>query len=344
MTGVQTCALPISPADNPYKYAIGFDPGTGFIKPQKAIASSVHFGYKHNRAYMQTGIWKGGKFCWDCHDPHGDKNIYMVQTLVATSTDGKFGIPQTRAEVSFTRKQSGLDYARTVAPYNGICNVCHSYDSKHYRSDSGDGHGASTNCTVCHEHRFADSHANNESCNSCHMNKPIPRHSGFGLPRDCTKCHLGTINKRMDIMGQFDGTSRHVQGIEVTNRHCYACHWESTPEGLIDNQYHEGYNYKTYTSVKNAKVDLVIWGPNVRPTTYKNQTTAIQFLASNIGTDKERTESASLNVHCLSCHSDQNNDSQPFGDCKTPRQYAWDKSSIASRYEEIGRASCRERV
>ena len=329
-----SCHTP--PANNPFKYAIGFDPGTGFIKPQKAIASSVHFGYKHSRSYMQTGIWKGGKFCWDCHDPHGDKNIYMVQGQVATSTEGKFGIPQTRAEVSFTRKQTGLDYAKTVAPYNGICNVCHSTGSQHYRSDGGDGHGSSRVCTSCHEHRFADSHANNEACNSCHMNKPIPRHSGFGLPRDCTKCHLGTINKRMDVMGQFDGTSRHVQGIEVTNKHCYACHWESTPEGLIDVRYHEGYNHLAYTSVKNAKVDLVIWGPNVRPTTYKNQTTAIQFMASNIGTDKERDDATALNEHCLSCHSDQNNDSQPFGDCKTPRQYAWDKQSVASRYTDTG--------
>jgi len=105
---------------------------------------------------------------------------------------------------------------------------------------------------------------------------------------------------------------------------------------LIDVTYHEGYNHLAYTSVKNAKVDLVIWGPNVRPTTYKNQTTAIQFMASNIGTDKERDDATALNEHCLSCHSDQNNDSQPFGDCKTPRQYAWDKQSVASRYTDTG--------
>ncbi|SNB46426.1 CxxxxCH/CxxCH domain-containing protein [Geobacter sp. DSM 9736] len=326
-----------APPDNPLKYTLGFDPGTGFIKPRKAIASSVHFGYKHNRAYIKDGTWKGGKFCWDCHDPHGDKNIYMVQGQVATSTDGTFGIPQTRAAVSFTRKQSGIDYARTVAPYNGICNVCHTADSKHYRSDGGDGHSSGRVCTSCHEHRFADSHAGNQQCNSCHQNKPVPRHSGFGLPRDCTKCHLGTINKRMDIMGQFDGTSHHIQGTAITNRHCYACHWESTPEGLIDNTYHEGYNYKTYTSVKNAKVDLVLYGPGIRPATYKLYTTAVQFMASNIGTANERAESATISTHCLSCHNDQNNNSRPFeDDCRTPRQYAWDRQSIASRYSDKG--------
>ena len=315
------------------KYSLGFNPGTGFIKPQKARASSVHFGYKHSRAYDESGVWKGGKFCWDCHDPHGDSNIYMVQSKVATTTDGTFGVPQTRSQVVFTRKQSGLDYVRTTAPYNGICNVCHSAGSQHFRSDGGDSHNTSRLCTDCHEHRFTDSHAGAAPCSSCHQDKPVPRHSGFGLPRDCTKCHSGTVASRMDIMGQFNGTSHHVQGVDVDNRHCYACHWESTPEGLIDNTYHEGYNYRTYTSVKNAKVDLVVLKPNLRPT-YYNTTTAIQFTAGKMGTAEERSETAKISEHCISCHSDQNNNYDAFGDCKTPRQYAWDGQSIASRFSD----------
>jgi predicted CxxxxCH...CXXCH cytochrome family protein len=328
-----------APSDNPLKYTLGFDPGTGRIKPQRARASSVHFGYKHYKAYKENGIWKGGKFCWDCHDPHGDNNIYMIQSKVATSTDGTFGVPRTRADVVFTRKQSGIDYARTQAPYNGICNVCHAAGSQHYRSDGGDGHNASRICTSCHEHRFTDSHADDQPCTTCHNNKPVPRHSAFGLPRDCTKCHAGTINKRMDIMGQMRGTSHHVQGAEVTNKHCYACHWESTPEGLIDVRYHQGYNYKNYSTSKNAVVDLVVWGPGTRPTTYRLYSTAVQFLAANIGTLDERTEAAKLTNVCLSCHNDQNNDTQPFGDCKTPRQYAWDRMSIAARYSQSGTVS-----
>lgn len=318
------------------KYSLGFDPGTGFIKPKKARASSVHFGYKHFRAYQENGVWMGGKFCWDCHDPHGDGNIYMVQSKVATSTEGTFGIPQTRADVVFNKKQSGLDYARTQAPYNGICNVCHTPESKHFTRLSGDGHNASRVCTVCHEHRFSDSHADKQSCSSCHFNKPVPRHSGFGQPRDCTKCHAGTVGMRMDVMGQMRGTSHHVQGVDVTNKHCYACHWESTPEGLIDVRHHEGYNYKLYTSVKNAKVDLVVWKAGERPV-YYNSTTAVQFLAANIGTANERGEAAKLTNVCLSCHSDQNNDNRTiFGDCKTPRQYAWDGQSIDARYSQMG--------
>ena len=323
------------PPGNPLKFAVGFDPGTGFIKPQKALATSAHFGYKHWRSYQKDGVWKGGKFCWDCHDPHGDSNIYMVHSKVATSTEGVFGIPMTQANVVFTRKQNGLDYAKTSAPYNGICNVCHSSSSKHFTATSGDGHNAGKVCTVCHEHRFSDSHAGKQSCNACHANKPVPRHAAFGLPRDCIKCHTGTIAMRMDIAGQFKGTSHHVQGVELTNMHCYACHWEADANGLIDNRYHEGYNYKTYTTVKNAKVDLVLWKPEERPAFY-NTTTAVTFLANSIGTGSERAEVAKVSNHCLSCHNDANSNITPFDDCKTPDQYAWDGLSIAARYSQTG--------
>jgi nitrate reductase cytochrome c-type subunit len=64
--------------------------------------------------------------------------------------------------------------------------------------------------------------------------------------------------------------------------------------------------------------------------------TAVTFTASNmlVNTPAERAEVAKINTHCISCHSDQNNDTTPFGDCKTPRQYAWDKQSIDARYSQ----------
>jgi len=354
-SGGQCTQCHTAPPDNPLKYSLGFDPGTGFIKPKKARATSAHFGYKHYRIFLATGgwtkdaqgrtvgTWKGGKFCWDCHDPHGDSNIYMIQSKVATSTEGKFGIPVTRATVTFVDKVSGTSYARKTAPFDGICNVCHEPGNKHYTSNSGDGHNYSRVCTTCHEHRFTDSHANKQACNSCHTSsKPIPKHTAFGLPRDCTKCHSGTIGKRMDIMGQMKANSHHVQGVEVTNKHCYSCHWEATPEGLINTTYHAGYNYKTYTSVKNDPVDLVIWGPGTRPTAYRQYSTAegratvTRFLAAGIGTASERAEVGKITNHCLACHSDQNNDTEPFGDYRRPRQYAWDYQSVGSRYSQKG--------
>ncbi|SNB45863.1 Geobacter sulfurreducens CxxxxCH...CXXCH domain-containing protein [Geobacter sp. DSM 9736] len=350
----QCTSCHIAPSDNPMKYSLGYDPGTGFIKPRKARASGGHFGYKHYRAFKESGgwakdgtgnylgTWKGGKFCWDCHDPHGDANLYMIQKKVATTTDGKFGRPKTQAVVTFT-EDTGAYYAKKTEPFDGICNVCHSASSKHFTRNSGDGHNINRRCTICHEHRFTDSHASKQNCDSCHTStKPIPKHTAFGLPRDCVKCHSGTVGKRMDIIGQMKSNSHHVQGVELNNRHCYQCHWEATPEGLIDNQYHTGYNYKTYTSVRNDTVDLVIYGPNLRPPVYREissvegRATAVKFVAVKMGTGEERNQVDKVTVHCISCHSDQNNYSTPFNDCKTPRQYAWDLQSIAARYSQTG--------
>lgn len=436
------------------QYVLGFDPAStdptltgktgGIIAPQKAKASSFHFGYKHYQSYqnslgsqldagsvsdasfsthevidnskswtqdsfigrrvtilsgtnanlsrpivrnsnttltvapafpdgqqLQPGdtykimdiVWKGGKFCWDCHDPHGDNNIYMVQDMVATRTDGVVGKPIERKSVSFTRKSTGLDYAR-IAPnpatgkYDGVCNVCHTNAEMHYTSTSGNNHNSGRICTECHEHRFTDSHASGQNCNSCHPNRPVPRHTAFGQARDCTKCHKDAIGARMNIMKQFSAVSHHVQSDTITNRHCYACHWEATAEGVIDLEHHAGYNYKTNASQKDKEVDLVIWGEGFRPTLFDNDgqngdDTATSFLASKIDTTKpgntlagQRGEVDKVTDHCLSCHSDKNNDVQPFnlvdpehGDCKTPRQYAWDRTSIDSRYSNTGTAT-----
>lgn len=324
------------------QYELGFDPGSGRVAAVSK-ATSTHFGFKHFEQYEATGKWKGGKFCWDCHDPHGDTNLYQIQDMVATETDGIFGAPTARAEVSFTRRMTGLDYVRTSPPYDGLCNVCHTEMGQHYRYDYGDGHMAGRVCTTCHEHRFGDSHASGKACDSCHQNKPIPRHTAFSQPRDCTKCHKGVVGERMDIIGQFQSNSHHVQGPDVTNKHCYACHWEATADGLLDVEYHGGYNPVEHETTPDAAVDLVIWGPGERPETYEEGVTATVFRADQIGTANERENVTAVTLHCLGCHDDANNDVWPFnvvdpenGDCKTPRQYAWDGTSIGARYSQTG--------
>jgi hypothetical protein len=280
-------------------------------------------------------VWKGGKFCWDCHDPHGDSNIYMIQDNISVTTDGLFGKPLERAAVSFTRAISGRDYAKDTAPFNGICNVCHT-NVDHYLSTEGDTHRSGRRCTDCHNHGFGEGHGSGQGCSSCHDQKPVPNHLGFGQPRDCTKCHDGVIKKRTDIMRQFRGQSHHIQGVDVSNKHCYKCHWEATEDGLINNDYHEGFNYKTNATVSAARNDMVVWDAGGRPDRYELGVTAITFNTASIGTADERKNVADVTIHCLGCHSEQHNDTDVFGDCKTPRQYAWDRSSIAERYLDEG--------
>lgn len=353
-SGYKPNSADYAPNDPNRKYSLGFDPGSGRIKPQKAKASSFHFGYKHYQAHKNNGVWKGGKFCWDCHDPHGDGNSYMIHDKVTTRSDGKTGRPYDASSVAavvFRPTGSGIkgtDYAQSGSgPKTGICNVCHT-NTRNYQNNNGNNHNERRRCTECHEHRFTDSHGSGQSCNTCHQNKPIPRHTAFGQPRDCTKCHKGEINNRIDIVTQLTAAnSHHIQGVTLTNKHCYACHWEATELGLINTEYHSGYNHKTHNGVSNKEVDLVIWQPDPgnptrgkRPTLYTAGTATIPatvttFLASSMPVS-ERTQVSNVSKHCIGCHSDQNNDSEPFADGKSPNQYAWDRQSIAYRYSQLG--------
>ena len=141
----------------------------------------------------------------------------------------------------------------------------------------------------------------------------------------CLGCHSISQGNRVAIAGQFSSASHHVQGITVTNSHCYQCHWEANYDGTINATYHSG------SAVSGAAINLVVYGAGSRPQTYSGNITAISYSA-----DGSRSEIAKLNAHCLSCHSDQNNDIEPFGDCNTPRQYAWDRNSVKARYSQAG--------
>jgi len=147
---------------------------------------------------------------------------------------------------------------------------------------------------------------------------------------ECLDCHSG-------VLAQMKGKSHHIQGVTVSGIHCYACHWEATAKGEIDIRYHEGSSSARGSGGSGANVDLVLWSEGERPTVFKPFSTAVSFRNSAIGTAQERTEFARITSHCLSCHSERNNQVSPFtGDSMTPRQYAWDGRSVASRYNQKG--------
>ncbi len=152
------------------------------------------------------------------------------------------------------------------------------------------------------------------------------------LPADaqeCVECHSKSLNGRTDVASQMKGRSHHVQGVELTSRHCYSCHWEATQEGLVDERYH------AVNKAKGAPVNLVLWSSGKRPTIFTPQSSAILFQSSYINTPRERSEISKITFHCLSCHNEQNNEIRPFtGDANTPRQYAWDGMSVTARYSQ----------
>lgn len=101
--------------------------------------------------------------CKSCHDPHGTTNLYMVKTTINGKT------------ISFTNLSSG--FVKTVAPFDGLCQVCHTATS-HFRSGQAmDGH-PTRNCLSCHGHKggaFAFQPVT--ACDSCHGYPPVP--AGF---------------------------------------------------------------------------------------------------------------------------------------------------------------------
>ncbi|MEW6713766.1 MAG: CxxxxCH/CxxCH domain-containing protein [Nitrospirota bacterium] len=129
----------------------GFDPdgaGAMSLKNGSVKVDSAHYGAKHGAPN------DGGSLCYDCHDPHGDRisgngNIYMIHKDVTKDKDDATGEPLTTVSPVFTSATTGTDYAASSAPYNGICNVCHTI-TNHYTSSSGDGHNSGQKCTDCH--------------------------------------------------------------------------------------------------------------------------------------------------------------------------------------------------
>jgi len=132
----------------------------------------------------------------------------------------------------------------------------------------------------------------------------------------CLKCHDS-------ILKQFQANSHHIQGVETSDRHCYACHWEATADGKVNSNHHS----------KDKSVDLVVWINGKRPVDYIAGKTAVSFTPIAIGGKDERNMVAGITVHCLSCHNDDSLKSVPFaGDPNSPAKYAWDRESIASKY------------
>jgi predicted CxxxxCH...CXXCH cytochrome family protein len=142
----------------------------GQLRNGSKKVDSYHFGNQH------SSILNSGQFCWDCHDGHGDGNLYMIHDSVSATSDLNTGAPQGAGRsVLFTAAVTGTDYARSAPPFDGICNVCHT-TTAHYTSGTGDGHNSTTRCTSCHSHNGQDAISafapGAGACNSCHGYPP----------------------------------------------------------------------------------------------------------------------------------------------------------------------------
>jgi hypothetical protein len=243
-----------------------------------------------------------GEFtCGTCHTPRAINIKGVTSSVLAPS--GSF--PGSTVIFQNTTTLGGFgDDTTTHTSSNKICEVCHTLTSYHKYNQSA---------VALHE-----SSVGIYDCTECH-----PHNKGFKPIGGCSICHSLPLGNRVAVMSQFSGNSHHIQGVAVTDQQCYQCHWEANSDGSVNTTYHPG--------TSGAPVQLVIYGNGTRPTTYISDTTAVQYTAN--GT---RAQIQNINQHCLSCHNAQNSITQPFGDGKTPNQYAWDGTSINARYSQTG--------
>ncbi|MDA8099901.1 MAG: hypothetical protein M0042_09760 [Nitrospiraceae bacterium] len=271
----------------------------------------------HNSVTTSSTAWgasgwgiAGGKYgafvCETCHS-RTTTNIKRIKTSITSGTTDTWpnGTVTTNTIVFTQADGSASDMGSTAAPWDGVCNVCHN-PTKHtyYSYNSYSNHNPNKDCTICHKHK-----------------------NGFKGP-GCLDCHASYQGGRIDTANQFNANSHHVQGRAVTTTDCYKCHWEANSNGTMNATYHP--------TAPGGVVDLVIWGTSTVRPAVANASTWTTYNSANL----QRAEVAKVTNHCLGCHNNTLASSswnvQPFGDGKAPNYYAWDGSSIASRYSQTG--------
>lgn len=267
------------------------DPDDNVTAVNSLVAAKVDSYHGYN-----DGL--GGKFCWDCHDPHGDSNIYMVHDRVALRSDRDTGKPTLLSSssaslyVDFKDSSTGAGYAKSTpgGPFNGLCNVCH-LNTKHYTSTSGDGHYAAQTC----------------SSNDCHPHSN-PDHEDKGFTQgECLDCHYTAQPEenptRRAILPEFPATtetagSAHAHfGGDLDSDDCRVCHYTV---------YH-GPPYR----------QIILWGGDKEVKVnihgqYENK--SIKYVGDNasniVNLDAQGYED--ISDFCMSCHDEDGMNSSPY--------------------------------
>ncbi|MHB8765297.1 MAG: hypothetical protein ACYDA8_13335, partial [Deferrisomatales bacterium] len=262
----------------------GYDPdGVGSAYGLRTSARNVdenHYGAKHTTT-------EGGQFCWDCHDPHGDRanattgNIYMVQGQVSGANDNAYGVPVLAQLKTVTFTKTTLPIAvgyyveNTNTPRRGICQACHSpskpttESTKYWRwdgTDDSDGVGGAAPVASVHNSGLA--------CTLCH-----PHGSDFaGKAHEpgaaCKLCHDSTLGARRGVQAEFDSAYQHGNTwANLQNTDCAKCHYEDA------------------AGTNDTLVRLKVWNANA---TYPSTSyTLVTYDKANLHT---------VNAFCLSCH------------------------------------------
>ena len=164
--------------------------------------------------------------CVDCHDPHGDTNLYMIRSYINAATNNgspgggsdSYGTPSTTNNtllpVTFTDETSGQgdgSYGDDGDPATGgICELCHQRTDQYDRQGTGAGTHYTTDCGECHPHDLGF------------------EGSGGGPGSDCLSCHNQDQDLRRNVEPEFTTGAGHYQhGGDWSNydpKDCELCH------------------------------------------------------------------------------------------------------------------------
>jgi predicted CXXCH cytochrome family protein len=244
-----------------------------------------------------------GMTCVTCHDVHekGSTNIYLIRSTIATPNSGS-------KAVSFAADTGPGNFADATAPFNGVCEVCHTL-TDHYTNTAGGTSDA--------RHVPAT-----QKCTTCH-----PHNKGFAAQTDCLGCHKAVTDKpsvpgtRRQIVdnngdgsgtgGDFKKTSHHIMGAVPTAGDCVKCHYmgdhKSGTVKLLDPD--QGFlNIYSYNPLNKSGVESFCLnchdanGSNGDVTPFSdNVTVPVIDQAMWTASSHKTTGTANANT-CLACH------------------------------------------
>ena len=175
--------------------------------------------------------------CVDCHDVHGQANIYMIYdnivwqdntATVDNATSNGYGVPYypaSRSPVVFTATTTGANFASTdgAAPFDGICEVCHRNTLQYNGGGSLTGpRGHSQDvCTSCHQHPLGFK----ASCNACHGEATGVGSSGSPPYAPGLGNHPWPSRATVDNLSNLAGVGDHrtATGITASSHETFGC-------------------------------------------------------------------------------------------------------------------------
>jgi len=183
-------------------HATGSTVGVTTALGSKRVATASFVDSSHYGADHLTSANKGGQFCWDCHNPHGEGNTYMLRNKLAQNSLAN-GAPVVAQQINTwskltTQPPVWASYANIGG--TGICQECHTTttrfknDASTWAADSA--HNAGTRCTDCHSHNGTT------------------RTTAFAGAGNCDTCH-GYQNTTWGVSPKIDSTGRGVGAHEV---------------------------------------------------------------------------------------------------------------------------------